>query len=199
MDDNGTPISGVRHGSFWYHGTEASTCSIPSEQYSDFVAGSFSANVLATVLFAGHGTIAIAPDGLGYGESYDHFKGYLVKKAYEASAAVLWSKARQVLQDEDQGIELGCSGMTSGYSEGGYGATAGATGLSCIGVGVKRIQMGGKTIFLFLSLIKFTPFFTKQFLLHLFYPFTSISCPISIKSGPKPTPARECPEGAFPI
>ncbi|KAL7547388.1 hypothetical protein ACHAWF_010695, partial [Thalassiosira exigua] len=143
VDDNGTPISGIHHGSIWYHGTTASTCSVPSEEFSRFLEGSFSANVLSTILFAGHGTIAVAPDGLGYGESYDHIKGYLVKKTYQASAAVLWSKARQVLQDDALDIELGCSGMTSGYSEGGYGAAAGATGLSCIGVDVKRIQMGG--------------------------------------------------------
>lgn len=78
----------------------------------------------------------------GYGASYDHFRGYLVKKSYEASAAVLWSKARQVLS-ELPGIELGCSAVVSGYSEGGYGAAAAPTGLQCIGVDVKRIQMGG--------------------------------------------------------
>ena len=32
--------------------------------------------------------------------------------------------------------------MVSGYSEGGYGAAAAPTGLQCIGVDVKRIQMG---------------------------------------------------------
>ncbi|KAL7452583.1 hypothetical protein ACHAWC_004309 [Mediolabrus comicus] len=141
VDDNGAPIQGILHGSLWYHGTEAATCSIPSEQYSDFVSGSFIANVLSTILFAGFGTVGIAPDGLGYGESYDHFKGYLVKKAYEASAVVLWSEARKVLSGMP-GIELGCSAVVSGYSEGGYGAAAAPTGLQCIGVDVKRIQMG---------------------------------------------------------
>ena len=65
VDDNGVPVQGILHGSLWYHGTEAATCSIPSEQYSEFIAGGFSANILSTVLFAGYGTIGLAPDGLG--------------------------------------------------------------------------------------------------------------------------------------
>lgn len=172
VDDSGDLIPGIRHGSLWYHGTEASTCSIPSEQFPQFLSGSFSANVLATVLFAGHGTVALAPDGLGYGESYDHVKGYLVKKHYEASAAVLWSEARRVLREDVAGdMELGCSGLMSGYSEGGYGAAAGATGLQCIGVDVKRLQMGGEIIMcdayfaqvmLLLSLTNILPSFCSQ-------------------------------------
>ena len=31
VDDNGVPVQGILHGSLWYHGTEAATCSIPSE------------------------------------------------------------------------------------------------------------------------------------------------------------------------
>ena len=65
VDDNGVPVQGILHGTFWFHGTEAATCSIPSEQYRGFTAGAFSANILSTVLFAGFGTVGIAPDGLG--------------------------------------------------------------------------------------------------------------------------------------
>ena len=65
VEDNGDPVQGILHGSLWYHGTEAATCSIPSEQYSEFTTGVFSANILSTVLFAGFGTVGIAPDGLG--------------------------------------------------------------------------------------------------------------------------------------
>ena len=39
VDDTGVPVQGILHGSMWYHGTEASTCSIPSEQYNEFVGG----------------------------------------------------------------------------------------------------------------------------------------------------------------
>ena len=57
VDDTGVPVQGILHGSMWYHGTEASTCSIPSEQYNEFVGGAFSANVLSIILFASFGMV----------------------------------------------------------------------------------------------------------------------------------------------
>jgi hypothetical protein len=64
VEDNGVPVQGILHGTLWYHGTEATTCSIPSEQYSEFIAGA-DKEILPTVLFAGFGTVGIVPDGLG--------------------------------------------------------------------------------------------------------------------------------------
>lgn len=99
------------------------------------------ADVLAVLLFGGSGQFAIAPDNLGYGESYNFHKGYIVRDAYKASAATLWSKASHIITNE-YGSHPGCGAVASGYSEGGIGAAAAAQALSCIGVEVVRVQMG---------------------------------------------------------
>ena len=124
------------------------------------------------MIMAASGNVALAPDSLGYGASYDYFKryvshatdipvaaavtvlislprspfftSYLVKKAYQTSAIPLWLKAQQLIVDETGcETELANTVVVSGYSEGGYGSVAIAQALDCLGVEIIKLQAGG--------------------------------------------------------
>ena len=140
-DVYGNPPPDPLSGHTWMHGTIAETCKVPSETFGNFLSGEMVADVLASVLFAGSGQFVTAPDYLGYGESFDFHKAYIVGKPYMSSAAVLWTEASQTIADV-YGYSAGCAAVVSGYSEGGGGAARATMALSCIGVDVKRAQMG---------------------------------------------------------
>lgn len=135
-------LPGLIKGSIWSHTTTASTCNVPSEGWEDFAnkqGGNI--DVMIPFIVASNGNVAIAPDNLGYGESYNHFKSYLVRQAYKTAAIPLWLKAQQMIADETNCTsEMANNVFLSGYSEGGYGAVAVAEGLECMGVDILMLQ-----------------------------------------------------------
>ena len=89
------------------------------------------------------GTVSIAPDTLGYSNTYDYFKGYIVKKQYQTSFIPLWLKTKRTIAEETECVsELGNGLTVAGYSEGGYGAFAIAEAAESVGIDVQQVLSG---------------------------------------------------------
>jgi len=140
-------LDGVMKGAIWSHTTESKTCEIPSETWSTFDQG-LKINLISPFLAATSGSVALAPDNLGYGESYDHHIGYIIRRAYKTGAVPLWLKAQDIISIEtDCNSELGDSVVLGGYSEGGYGAVSIAEALNeCMDVEVIMLHSAGSPL-----------------------------------------------------
>ena len=89
------------------------------------------------------GTVSIAPDTLGYSNTYDYFKGYILKKQYQTSFIPLWLKTKRTIAEETDCVsELGNGLTVAGYSEGGYGAFAIAQAAESVGIDVQKVLSG---------------------------------------------------------
>ena len=89
------------------------------------------------------GTVSIAPDTLGYSNTYDYFKGYVVKKQYQTSFIPLYLKTKRTIAEETACLsELGNGLTVAGYSEGGYGAFAIAEAAESVGIDVQQVLSG---------------------------------------------------------
>lgn len=89
------------------------------------------------------GTVSIAPDTLGYSNTYDYFRGYVVKKQYQTSFIPLWLKTKRTIAEETKcASELGNGLTIAGYSEGGYGAFAIAEAAQSVGIDVQAVLSG---------------------------------------------------------
>jgi len=135
----------------WSHPTAAHTCNdIPSEgSWSRFQARHFNINIMVPLLTATSGNVALAPDNLGYGASYDYHIGYIIRRQYQTSAIPLWYKAQEMVRGmiNNCSMQLGNSAFVAGYSEGGYGAIAIAEALdNCLGVSVSKVMAGAGPI-----------------------------------------------------
>ena len=87
------------------------------------------------------GAASIAPDNMGFGRSYDFYKGYVSRKMYQTSSLPLWLKTKRIVaQETGCASEVGPQVVISGYSEGGYGAMSIAEGLEGAGAQILKIQ-----------------------------------------------------------
>jgi len=126
-------------GSTWNHGSVANTAFAPSERW-----GTTDDSVLFQILLSSNGYVGISPDYLGYGDSYEYFKSFLVKKAYQTSFVPLWLKAQQIIATETScQSELANDVVVTGYSEGGFAAVAISDAMHCMGVNVIKMLVGG--------------------------------------------------------
>ena len=101
-----------------------------------------------TLLFdaaiASTGVIVIAPDYMGYGESAEIYKAYVVRKSYATSVVPLWFWTNRMLAEETHcTTNLGGGALLMGYSEGGYASVAVADALHQLGVDIFRVESGG--------------------------------------------------------
>lgn len=145
INGNGQIISGAMKSNIWSHVTSAATCNIPSAfNVNKNSPLSVDVNALVPLLLASTGSPSIAPDNLGFGSSYDHFKGYLHKTQYQTSTIPLWLKARRIVAEETScGSEIAKEVVVSGYSEGGYAAVSVAQALESYGANIIKLQAGG--------------------------------------------------------
>ena len=70
---------------------------------------------IAAAVAATSGTIAIMPDYLGYGESYEYDRAYFTKVPYQQSVALSWLAAQNYISESSRGCtELANSAMAHG-------------------------------------------------------------------------------------
>lgn len=119
----------------WSHVTSAATCNIPSAfNVNKADPTNVDINALVPLLLGTTGSASIAPDNMGYGSSYNYFKGYLHKTQYQTSSMPLWLKARRLVAEETScRSEIGKEVVINGYSEGGYGAVSIAESMESYG------------------------------------------------------------------
>ena len=89
------------------------------------------------------GAATIAPDGLGFGQSYLQRKGFLQPSLYQQASSVLFRKAQKEVPAMTGGcVELTPSVTLAGYSEGGLAAFVSGLGLNQMGVQVNAAAIG---------------------------------------------------------
>jgi len=142
-----TILKGIMKGVIWSHATKANTCDVPSEIWNKFDKD-IEFDLIVPFLIASSGNAVVTPDNIGYGESYDHHVGFLIRKAYKTASVPLWLKAQEYIATETKcQSELGNSVVTGGYSEGGYGAVAVAEAMDkCMNVKVIKLFSGAAPI-----------------------------------------------------
>lgn len=95
------------------------------------------------LMAAASGAVAILPDYLGYGVSYEHPRGYMNRYVYQQADAVLFFQSREYLREISDGCSILDQTVTlAGYSEGGYGSFAAGLALSELGVEIVTVQAG---------------------------------------------------------
>lgn len=137
-NDEGDILPGALQASTWSHVTIAGNCDIPS---GTFNFGKVSVDAITTLLMGSSGSVAISSDTIGFGNTYDYFKGYLVKKQYQTSFIPLWLKTkRTIAQETGCASELGTGLFIGGFSEGGYAAFAVAEAAESAGIDVRYVH-----------------------------------------------------------
>lgn len=83
-------------------------------------------DIIPGLIGASAGTVLVIPDNIGYGESYEYPKSYLINSLYQQSSMTLWLAARRMLSFSSTPntpcTELDTAVSVNGYSEGGYSA-----------------------------------------------------------------------------
>ena len=124
------------------HGTQSGNHNVPSNQWSRTTPDP--QVILAVLLSSVSGSYAILPDYLGYGESTDYFRPYIVKQAYPCAVWPLLHRAEEIIaQETDCASALADSITVMGYSEGGYAAVAVADAMYREGKTILSVNAGG--------------------------------------------------------
>lgn len=109
-------------------------------------------DVIPALFGASAGAVLVMPDNIGYGESYQSPKSYLVYSLYQQASVTLWLAARRMLLSVSSPKSL-CTALdhvvsVTGYSEGGYSSFSTCLALNQLSVAgskvrVSRCQCGG--------------------------------------------------------
>jgi hypothetical protein len=134
------------------HSTTFAQQGIPSEVYPDNLGAAIDKlsdidvqmdqvgilyDVIGGLIAASSGTINVAPDYIGYGQSYLSPRSYGVVKLYQQAAAVSWLKAKKEVQAMSNGCTTVQNAATvGGYSEGGFSAVAAALAYQAMGMDI---------------------------------------------------------------
>jgi len=141
------------------HGTTVSTQLVPSEYYPSDLSTFIDLNaddqeqislflglydVVAAIFASANGVVSIAPDYIGYGQSYLSPKSYAVINMYQQAAGVSWLKAKTQVERSTNGCTTFQKAVTiAGYSEGGFSAVAAALALQAMNISVTGVATGG--------------------------------------------------------
>jgi hypothetical protein len=83
-------------------------------------------DIIPAIIGASAGAVAILPDNIGYGQSYDYQKGYLIYSLYQQASVTMFLAARRMLlsvtSSDSPCTVLDTVVTVTGYSEGGYSA-----------------------------------------------------------------------------
>mmetsp|Transcript_36584 Transcript_36584/g.88669 ORF Transcript_36584/g.88669 Transcript_36584/m.88669 type:complete len:598 (-) Transcript_36584:30-1823(-) len=140
IDENGDLIEGPMAGHLAAHQSLTETFSqIPSETFDQFDKHWLS------IVAASSGKIAIEPDYLGYGESSDFFKSFLIRPAYATATLPLWQSAVEMIAQESECRSyLKSVAYVTGYGEGAFAALSIADALySTFNVQIVKASVGG--------------------------------------------------------
>ncbi|CAJ1956045.1 unnamed protein product [Cylindrotheca closterium] len=140
IDENGDLIEGPLAGHISAHQSLTETFSqIPSETFDQFDKHWLS------IVAASSGKIAIEPDYLGYGESSNFFKSFLVRPAYATATIPLWQSAVKMIAEESSCYSyLKPVVYVAGYGEGAFAALSIADALtSTFNVQIVKASLGG--------------------------------------------------------
>jgi hypothetical protein len=99
-------------------------------------------NGWTSMMIASAGVVVVAPDYLGFGQSYRSVKGNGILYAYQQAAAICLLKAKTVVEG------TGCTMMGpetsgSGFSEGGAAIAAGMKAVELLGQNITNVDIGG--------------------------------------------------------
>lgn len=101
-------------------------------------------NYLVPAIFGVSGAIAIAPDFLGYGESYQTPRAYFVLGNMAQSGALAWLATQEFVRTVSNGCTvLEAAASVAGYSEGGTATIPVALALRALDVNVVGAYVGG--------------------------------------------------------
>lgn len=141
------------------HGTTAGSQRAPSGLFpSNFTAAVTQTNntvlvytvaslldIIPAVIGASAGAVGIMPDYIGYGESYQFAKSYLVSSLYQQASVTLWLAARHMLASVaaagDPCTVLDNVVTVIGYSEGGYAAFSACLAFNQLTVGQSKVRI----------------------------------------------------------
>lgn len=145
IDANGDFVRGSLSGHVDAHRTIIDSNHVPSEMMMTSDDDSYYAQHWLAMLGASAGNVAIRPDYLGYGESFEYFKSFLLQPAYPTATLPLWQKAVQMVQEESNCRSyLKPSAYITGYGEGAYAAISIANALEqALPVNIVKVNVGG--------------------------------------------------------
>lgn len=103
---------------------------------------------LAPLVVASSGVIIVIPDTLGYGESYQYNRTYLLQvPSAPAAWTVSYLAAQQYIRDMTGGCtELSQTTAVGGYGHGGYEAVLAARSLERLGLKILKLYLGGAVL-----------------------------------------------------
>eukprot|EP00039_Didymoeca_costata_P033219 m.41356 g.41356 ORF g.41356 m.41356 type:complete len:636 (-) comp9757_c0_seq2:9-1916(-) len=127
----GLPVEQEMLGAIFFHGTGTKSNEVPSNSFGCNRGVSHPCHpeysLLASVgalAAAAQGSVGLAPDGIGYGDSLTSEPyPYLIEDAYGISGFSLLAAAK-LFVSSNMSMTMRTSVVSSGYSEGGYGALA---------------------------------------------------------------------------
>merc|ERR1719232_1542089 len=142
IENSNEIVNGALKGSLFLHGTKQQSFDVPSETWGAF---DFGGEQNIAFFVASFGVATLLPDYLGYGESYQYFKSFGIKNAYQTSSIPLYLHSQDLVSSmTDCETMLSDSLALGGYSEGGYVASAVADGLERLGMDIiYAYAMGG--------------------------------------------------------
>ena len=134
--------------------TTTTTTTTEEEQDQVFSQLSSFGDGLISLIKASIGVVVMAPDYLGYGQSYQSSKGDGIFDFYQQAAAVTFLKSKSIIESSSSsGTDGGCSSTTttrlskqssaSGYSLGGASVIAGALAWQGLGQEIVNVDSGG--------------------------------------------------------
>jgi len=120
----------------------AGVSDVPPEQFLEAVVGVTSSSI-AALMSASSGTVAIAPDYIGYAQSYEENRLFLQINGYKMAAATHWLAAAKVIEEQSGGCQVldPTTATAAGFSEGGSASYAAAKALQTVGADVKQVSM----------------------------------------------------------
>jgi hypothetical protein len=96
----------------------------------------------SSLFIASSGVVVVAPDYLGYGQSYQSPKGFAIVDLYQQAVAVGFLQSKQIVESTGCTV-LSKETSTSGYSEGGIASVVAALTLEGLGQKILYVGSGG--------------------------------------------------------
>eukprot|EP00565_Helicotheca_tamesis_P007874 CAMPEP_0185723180 /NCGR_PEP_ID=MMETSP1171-20130828/109_1 /TAXON_ID=374046 /ORGANISM="Helicotheca tamensis, Strain CCMP826" /LENGTH=600 /DNA_ID=CAMNT_0028390847 /DNA_START=122 /DNA_END=1924 /DNA_ORIENTATION=- len=156
VNARGRVLRGSLKGTVWWRVLQTGTYRVPSSQWYTTEEGGLlgapdswygTTELLGGLMTAGSGQLVIMPDGIGYGESADCYKGVIIPQLYKTATVPLYFAAQEMIAETTNcRSELSDVLSVSGFSEGGYASIAAAEGLTSVGLTVTKVRSGSPII-----------------------------------------------------
>jgi hypothetical protein len=97
---------------------------------------------ISSLFMASSGVVVVAPDYLGYGQSYQSPKGFAIVDLYQQAVAVAFLQSKKIVESTNC-TRLSKDTSTYGYSEGGIASVVAAKTLHGLGQTILYVGSGG--------------------------------------------------------